>query len=283
MDDGDNSSARAVLKAMEMNIDLRRAGKPPRTLRKLLRDLPSRPAPEAVHQVRTQIRKLEAILHAVSPESGKGMARVDGCRILKVLKPIRRAAGRVRDMDVLIAKATSLTGKSDGVVRLIEHLARMREADAARIHRKVKHRRAEARSLLKGLRRAWEKMELPSHAMEASSAPLQILAEKLDHWPRLNQENLHDFRKGVKELRYMLQLAPSQGASRLDAYARVKDTVGDWHDWLELKCAAESVLIGEEDEITLQEIRRLVDQKLQGALRAANSLRSRGIHLTRVA
>ena len=273
-------SARATLRT-PMNVDIKRAGKPPRKLQKLLRKLPPDPAPETVHQLRTQTRKLEAILHALSP-ADEGHER----RLLKLLKPIRRAAGRVRDMDVLIAKTTNLPPhlQSEGLVRLVKHMAAIRNADAMRLHRQVKRRLKKARSLLKTFRRDLKRLEPPDHSGAPASSPRpQLLVQKLEHWPRLTQGNLHDFRKGVKELGYMLQLVPDHDEHRLEAYAKVKDTAGDWHDWLQLKCLADSVLDPTEDATMLSEISGILQEKFHTALDVANSLRRRGIETPQAA
>jgi CHAD domain-containing protein len=147
-----------------MNVDIKRAAKPPRKLQKLLKKLPPAPAPETVHQLRTQTRKLEAILHALSP-ADEGTER----RLLKLLKPIRRAAGRVRDMDVLIAKTTNLSPhlQSEGLIRLVQHMAAIRNADATLLHRQVKRRQKKARFLLKSFGRD---LKLPATAAPCPKA-----------------------------------------------------------------------------------------------------------------
>lgn len=265
-----------------MILDLEKAEKSPLKLRKLLKDLSAHPDQETVHQLRTQSRKLEALLHALSPaNSGK-----DG-RILKLLKPLRRTAGRVRDMDVLIAKTSSLSSRrvqSEGLVRLIEQMSAIRTGDAQRLHRKVLRRQKELRSLLKRFVRRLEGLKAPyrSGAPAGAESP-QLLAEKLENWPRLTQQNLHEFRKGVKELRYMLQLVPEQDDHSLNPYSKVKDTVGDWHDWLELKGIAESTLDHQQDAPLLREIRVTLQQKFHAAINVANSLRRRGIDMPRAA
>jgi hypothetical protein len=75
----------------------------------------------------------------------------------------------------------------------------------------------------------------------------------------------------------MLQLVPDQDERRLEAYAKVKDTAGDWHDWLQLKCLADSVLDPRDDAPMLNEIRGILQEKFHTALEVANSLRKRGI------
>lgn len=264
-----------------MILDLERAGKSPRRLRELLKDLPTDPDPETVHQLRTQSRKLEALLHALAPDNTSRDRA-----ILKLLKPVRRTAGRVRDMDVLIAKASGFPSRAhtEGFVHLIEHISAIRSEDARRLHRKVKQRQKKLRFLLKSLLHKLEGLQTPDHSgVPAGERSPRILVHRLEHWPALNRQNLHEFRKDVKELRYMLQLVSGQDDQRLNSYSKVKDTVGDWHDWLELKTMADSTLDRKQDALMLREISAILQQKFHAALNVSNSLRKRGIHMPRAA
>jgi CHAD domain-containing protein len=266
---------------LEMEINFERAGKLVRKLRKVLKCLPRNPRPEEVHELRTQTRKLEAMLHAIASEYIHQSQRV-----LKILKPVRKAAGRVRDMDVLIAKASALSFResSDGIPLLVQHMAAIRIEDTRRLYRTVKRRRKKARWVLKRCLRSLERLKTEnSSGLRATSAPPEILTERILHWPTLRQENLHEFRKGVKELRYMLQLVPGYDERRMNAFARVKDAVGDWHDWLELKCVAESVLDPKRDATILRKICELLQERLRTALTAANQLRKQGVEQRRAA
>jgi CHAD domain-containing protein len=185
-------------------------------------------------------------------------------------------------MDVLIAKTSGLSSgvQSEGLVSLIEHMSAIRAADAQRLHRKVRQRKKELRSLLKSFVRKLEGLQAPDHSgVPADAESPQTLLQTLKNWPELNPSNLHEFRKGVKELRYMLQLVPDQDDHRLNPYSKVKDTVGDWHDWLELKSMAESTLDPQLDALLLREIRATLQQKFHAAMHVANSLRKRGLKL----
>jgi CHAD domain-containing protein len=170
------------------------------------------------------------------------------------------------------------------MVRLIEHMSAIRGADAKRLKRKVKQHRKEMSSLLKRILRNLDGLQAPARSgVLIRPVSPQILAQKLDHWPPLTQENLHEFRKGVKELHYMLQLVPDHDGHSMRSYAKVKDTVGDWHDWMELSCLAESVLDPKEEALLLREIRRTSQAKLRAALNVANSLRKSGIEMEHAA
>jgi CHAD domain-containing protein len=259
-----------------MTLDLEKAAKPLRKLRKLLKEFGPEPSPEEVHKLRTSTRKLEATLHAVPEDGGK-----TGRRALKSLKPVRKLAGRVRDMDVLIAKAAPLCKGPDceGLVMLLEELARKRARSARKLQGLVDNRRRNARKALKAaIEEVDRAANSPIAAADKVPARPQILATQLEHWPKLHKDNLHEFRKGVKELGYMLQVLDGADERKIASFAQVKDSVGEWHDWLELQHAAQEVF-GKEDNPILNEIRRQTHTRLREAMTAANSLRKNGFSL----
>lgn len=266
--------ARCKPSNIPMNLDMEKAARPLRKLRSALKKLDREPTPEDVHKLRTNARKTEAVLHALTDRGGKG-----GHRILKELKPMRKAAGQVRDMDVLIAKAAPLCIGPDceDMVRLLEHLAERRSAGARHLHRQAVKHGPELRRLLKRTKQSLEKRAAPDvHQLFEPPAGPQILAAELEHWPKLHRDNLHDFRIRVKELRYMLQLYKEQDEELLDAYAQVKDTAGEWHDWLELLHIATHILRDQSCVPVLQTIKQNMRETLRSALTTANAVRKQG-------
>jgi CHAD domain-containing protein len=90
-----------------------------RKLRKLVRKRKSL-TPDRVHKLRTTIRRLEAATATVSTKVSR---REKAC--LRDLRRMRKEAGKVRDMDVLVADATSIrmaTDSREELVQLVEHL-----------------------------------------------------------------------------------------------------------------------------------------------------------------
>ena len=241
-------------------------------LRKQLNAIPPDPRPEAVHDLRTHTRRVEAAIAAVALEQEK-KAR----RLLKLIKPVRRAAGQVRDMDVMIGDVLTLCGNqvSEPAVRLVQHLAQMRGRNARRLHQLVGRQRREIRDHLKqSSKLIRKKMKDDGSDLEGGSPP-QILITELIHWPGLNVANLHLFRIRIKELRYMLLLNEQVDAQFVDALGEAKDTIGEWHDWLELERIAHKVLDPKMDGDLLKRIEQTGREKLRIALAMANSVRDR--------
>jgi CHAD domain-containing protein len=252
-----------------MNVDVQIAIRPLRKLYKELKDFPAEPSPEQVHELRTQARRLEAVVHTFSSDS-----EGEGQRLVKLMKPLRKAAGKVRDVDVFIAKLHQIEMKGDeageGLVRLIEHVASRREKHLGRLHRAIARRGKQIRRSMRHYGR-W----LESGEGVTSPAAAQTLAAELDNWPKLQAGNLHEFRIRAKELRYMLQLLPDVDRQRIEALGEVKDLTGEWHDWLELRELAEEILDPAADHQTLKQIGAMTREKLRAGLAAANRLRDR--------
>jgi CHAD domain-containing protein len=258
-----------------MKVDVQKAIKPLRKLHTLLKDFPPHPSPQDVHDLRTRARRLEAVVHTFSSDSD-GNAR----RLLKLIKPVRKAAGKVRDMDVFISRLHQIRiePEGDGLVRLTEHITHLREKYLVRLGRAIAPERKPMRRAIKQYVR-----RLEAGTGEVSPAAAQILAAELDHWPKLHANNLHEFRIQAKELRYMLQLVPGMDQQRMDALTELKDSAGEWHDWVELHELAKEILDPAADSEILQQIAAISRDKLRAGLTAANRLRKQSIDLPRAA
>ena len=252
-----------------MEVDLGNLRKPIRELRKSLKGLPSDPPMRAVHNLRTRTRRLEAISAALLPK-GEPHTR----RLRKVLKPLRKAAGEVRDMDVLAAKALTLAGRlgDETVEQLLEHLQTRRIESAEELVDAVDENSKHARRRLKRFCKRVEG-ELQKRNLQLRSAGKLI--EELGSWPVLNADNLHDFRVRVKELRYVLQLAEDANSNFVKALDKVKGRIGTWHDWQQLRTIAQEVLDGNQDHAAIRAISEIERENLDDALKSAQALRRR--------
>ena len=246
--------------------------KPVRKLRKQLKAFPPNPKPEAVHTLRTHTRRLEATVAALALDRKK-----ESRDLVKLIRPVRKAAGKVRDMDVLIGDVLTICGEpaDESAVRLVEHLARMRVKHARKLHDLIRRRRSETAERLKESSKIIRRtLKDGAPSVDAEAGP-HILMTELSHWPDLNEGNLHLFRIRIKELRYMLQLSENVDVKLVDALGEVKDTVGEWHDWIELLRIARKALDPQADSAILKRIQDTGHEKLGIGLEAANRVRSR--------
>jgi CHAD domain-containing protein len=261
-------------------MQFERVERPLRQLRKMLKDLPQNPPPEEVHKLRTQARRIEAVASALESSAPK-----ESRQLRKTLKPVRKAAGGVRDMDVITADLLSLrqTVANKSLDRLADHLSEMRSKSADRLLETVDQQRKPARRRLKKYASAIEsvvghKKPVRSEGTDSqagSSAAAAALAAKLIQWPILNSSNIHDFRLKVKELRYVLQADPGSDPRLIRSLGATKDAIGQWHDWQQLAEIAGQVLNPDRDRALLAQIEKAGKQKLTRAFAVSNKLRAR--------
>jgi len=265
--------------------ELERARKAVRELNKTLKHLPSHqpPPPNEVHNLRTASRRVEAIAAALAQVENK-----ESRRALKAIEPIRKAAGGVREMDVLLANARRLarTAAGESLTRLLEHLQIARQQNAEVLRRALARRRVAARENLKQYSRfiraalnpgkgAASANGLPAHWHEGIHAAAMSVVRELGEWPPFNAENIHAFRLKVKVLRYILQLSGDANSALEEMLGDVQRRIGDWHDWQQLEEIAGQLLNKERDGALLTRIGSISSRKFHQALKAANTLRGK--------
>jgi CHAD domain-containing protein len=102
-----------------MPVDADRMQKPVRKVRKLLKNMSTSPGQDEVHDLRTNSRRIEAALHALSLDSGRPERQA-----LKQISKLRKRAGKVRDMDVLTSYASQMP-RLDGEQKMLRGVARV--------------------------------------------------------------------------------------------------------------------------------------------------------------
>ena len=254
---------------------------PLRKLRKMLKAFPQSPSLEMVHDLRIRTRRVEAMLRALRLDTKRNEQK-----LLKAVKPIRRRAGQVRDMDVLTGLATKLRpdGEQECLVELLEHLGAQRDQFSRKLRRRVRQDGPPVRQRLKRTSRFVGKVfdrtkkpgQQPDKASEwsADAAALALeLSSELAQWPRLDARNLHAYRLKVKELRDVLLLAENADTGFVKILGEVKDAAGEWHDWQELGGIAEQVLDHGLGCEVLKLARSIAKAKFNHALSLANRMR----------
>jgi CHAD domain-containing protein len=211
----------------------------------------AKPGKTAVHRLRASTQRIEAqlelleMLPAIPPHARESQ------KARRLLKKLRRTAGRVRDFDVqrdLIREEASKAGGNDlralraAVRGLRAELGRRREEEAA--HLVLLLHKYEAR--LPGVFEALLNVLAPAESVALGEAQLIALIRE---WYRRRDglappaevpkdiEELHGVRKRAKIARYLAESAPpcATAAHRLASrYEVLQQNGGRWHDWLEL-------------------------------------------------
>jgi len=235
---------------------------------------------------------------------------------LKLFKRIRRAAGAVRDLDVhrkllekqwlskkhghagaapeevpvaaedgsASAEGGTITAVPDGAPRSVEDQAR--DLDTWLKHARQHHVQSLMKSAMKwsaglegelaSFEEAMRQVRKGRTTRNAAVTALEEFARLSHHMQRLDEGNLHDFRKGTKKARYMAESGGEDAQAGIvgKALKRLQDEIGEWHDWLVLAEEAHHALGENGVELTaLIEAER--DQHYARAMKTAEVMRGR--------
>jgi CHAD domain-containing protein len=263
-----------------MALDRGSLEKPFKKVRKRLKRWSKVPTPSQVHTLRTNSRRIESIMEALERDSRKDR------KLLRPLGKVRKLAGKVRDMDVLTSLVIGLKtkGEEECVLRLVQDLSASRHKHAQKMFKPLKKYRSLLRRHLKKtisqLDRAADGASGQSDDVRKASTEIAGLilglSKDLNDPPRLNRENLHPFRLKLKNLRYILEMAPSQDRDPqfVEALKSAQNAIGEWHDWEALKQIAKDLLDHQGCEL-LQQIHSEAAGAYERGIAAANAVRSR--------
>ena len=262
-----------------MALDIERIQKNVRKLRKFLKNAPTRPAPEEVHDLRTQIRRFETNVEALQFASKRNERSLS-----RRLKRIRKQAGKIRDMDVLTAHASAVqvAGENDCLIQVIEYLGARRYKKARQLKAMIGRDVATVRRRLKRTSKRFEKClgESNKKPSDQRSARADATASALEHSEDLmspeilHRGNLHSYRLKVKELRDILTIATQRPTEKfVDKLGEVKDAIGEWHDWEELIAISGEVLAHGRQCKLMRKLKAIGTEKFEAALSLTNQMR----------
>jgi CHAD domain-containing protein len=193
----------------------------------------AKPKPKCVHNLRTTARRIQAQLELIPllPDAPKITAQSK--RALKAIKPIRQAAGKVRDLDVHLDHLADLPKTADPEA-LAKILDQKRDRQADKLQRILHKRQAKLLAALDLLEAALVPARtLPLSPAQAGNLARSWFASSTAHLNPTDPAQFHELRKAAKLARYIAEAAnaPSPTARRFN---RIQQTSGDWHDWLTL-------------------------------------------------
>jgi len=187
--------------------------------------------PENVHRFRTNGRRVEALIEQLSPDTRNKK------KVLKLVAKLRKRAGKLRDIDVQIAFLNNLRvpDRQNHRAQLLELLGEEHARRARKLAKAADS--ATLQELRKRLRREQNGIKLDG------IDPLRLALSSLPKPSQvpLTEKTLHAFRIGVKQARYLAELAGEAPEAKLfvDELKRAQDAAGEWHDAVKLKEKAE--------------------------------------------
>jgi CHAD domain-containing protein len=183
------------------------------------------PDKAAVHRIRTTTRRIEAQLELFAMLPHLPPHKKEARKALGLLKKLRRAAGRVRDLDVqrdlVDNEGTAKNGNSRPASELRKEanglgrtLKRKRDEEATHLQQLLKKHRADYPHVFEKLLDALA----PAASLTLTEARLTTLIREwfTQRTPRSAPQNtaqFHDIRKRAKLARYLAESAPKSAAS----------------------------------------------------------------------
>jgi CHAD domain-containing protein len=214
-----------------------------------------RPQPKSVHQLRTTTRRMEALLNTAKRRRGGNVKfgrKVD--KALKALKPIRKAAGPVRDMDVQRGLLADLLKAKGDALPVAER--NTFNGEARKLQAKLKKYRKDTATELASVIAAAEDEEFRIISLlktDLSKLKWMFLLKDAQAIERLSArsldigdpDSLHAYRKRSKFSRYLAEMEEQESAPAEQFAKRMKkvlDAIGAWHDWMLLTQLATKTL-----------------------------------------
>jgi CHAD domain-containing protein len=220
--------------------------------RRLLGECSRKPTRKRVHLLRVATLRLQSQYRSLFGQPPLGEFGADhpaakaAKRWNKQVKQLRGALGDVRVFDVhfaSLAKVRGLLTTTSGYQPRSSRIS-LRQIDVLE-KRFKRRRRTAADDLVEMLKVRYERIEaaaaqlasaVGTHQLPLEAWPsprlLERFAEAVTEFPALTVDTLHDFRKEIKNVRYLAELiGPSDEAHAVAAAAKeMQGAIGTWHD-----------------------------------------------------
>jgi CHAD domain-containing protein len=207
-----------------------------------------KPTRKRVHALRVVTLRLQAELEIDLAEIPRASHQAQAIlNFNKQGERLRRVLGPVREVDVWIAK---LQGLRASIAETAGYIPRSSHDSARQIQRlesRLKERRIRLEKKLvvaieqrnRGFISAAEELDaavdgrVMDDGTNAAHMILARFAEVAKDFPAFDEENLHEFRKRIKMVRYLAEMHASDRASAQIAaqLRKLQSAIGEWHDW----------------------------------------------------
>lgn len=212
---------------------------PVETLRELITSLEAaltvvaaKPEPKPVHHLRTTTRRIEAQIELLAMVPDTEVQSKSTKKPVELLGKLRKAAGRVRDIDVQRKLIKSGTGSQSKEARQLRKILKQRrgEEEAGLLNTLEKYRGKLTKTL--------EALIETTETVKPAAITAAKLADRIRNWYTHNSpavsksaEQLHEIRKAAKMSRYMAE-SISEDSKLARIFEEVQQAGGRWHDWL---------------------------------------------------
>ena len=208
-----------------------------------------KPTRKRVHALRVVTLRIQAELEHELAELPHASHQAQAMlRFSKLAEKLRQALGPVRELDVWIGKLQSLRGalgeateyvprSTRNCIRQIEQLEerlnKKRQLSGQKLMVEIEKRRKDLLAVGDDIHESTNE-----HAHEVDAHSVSAILEQFTgvaaEFPTFDEENLHDFRKRIKKVRYLAEIhsAADPACGRIAGkLKKLQAAIGEWHDW----------------------------------------------------
>jgi hypothetical protein len=221
-----------------------------------------KPSRKSVHVLRSLTLRLQVGLeYSLRKRASNSAAARAFQHWSKEGKKLRKTLAPVRNTDVHLARLKSLSKTTKGAPEGEKHLSPRCIHEIDKLENQLRQQRkagiyklmATIDSRSKRLNRFSKELEvvltthMPSRAHSTAPEALRIFTKLTSELPSLDAGNMHEYRKRLKQARYLAEIsaaADSEAKRLAAAFKRIHNAAGEWNDWQELANKADRILPG---------------------------------------
>ena len=253
-----------------------------------------KPTKKRVHNLRIVTLRIQAELqHRFRDDGAEAESTIAANRWIKQAEKLRQVLGDTRETDVWIGKLdglrTSLTETGTYVprsnrecLRQIDRLEDKLQLNRRELEKELAGELEDGRKRMVEISKDVEGMAESEAAGKLDGSAEDILKQFADvaaEFPSLDGENLHEFRKRIKTVRYLAEmLAVDHPETRQPAASlkKMQSAIGEWHDWQQLARMSRRMHEGRKKHDELSELlESLTAESLEKALDVCERLTER--------
>jgi len=264
--------------------------------RELLDQCGRKPLRKRVHALRVVTLRIQAELEHELAELPSASHQAQAMlRFGKLADKLRQVLGPVRELDVWIGKLqklrTSLGNTTEYVPRSTRECIRQMERLEDRLRKK---RRSAAEKLIAQIaKRRGDLVQVSDEVDQLArdrlhtadtdivETILKQFADVASRFSAFDEENLHDFRKQIKKVRYLAEIHQDADpiCGRIATQVKkVQSAIGEWHDWQVLARTAKHGRYARQVELG-ELLDSLAGETLEAAIATCHSIKARILDL----
>lgn len=224
--------------------------------RELVAQCGRKPTRKRVHALRVVTLRIQAEVEDELNDLPRASREAQGMvRFGKLAEKLREGLGSVRELDVWIGKLCGLRESLSGTTVYVPRSSRETSRQLEKLeHRLMRKRERAGAKLIAEIEKRQDDLLLAAQHVEKATGErvdeadgdeasklLREFARIVAEFPAFDEDNLHEFRKKIKKVRYVAEIhSANPVCGRIAVQMKnAQAAIGEWHDWQVLARTAE--------------------------------------------